>query len=155
AELRHIGDRDVVPGGQAACEMDDRGPVHQGVVDVEEGGRGQIRGGRRLGGGRGGVGLELGVGRIGAGLTGQGLAPLGRGGAEQAAGAQRVEAAARRGRLVRAALRRGGGGRRRLGHVIPPGGRFRRGRTFTVVLSRRAGPGAPGGRRGAGRRVRM
>ena len=58
-ELPHLAVPEVLTGGQAATEVHQRRSLHQGVVDVEKGGRGQV-GGRR-GGHAGGRLLVLGV----------------------------------------------------------------------------------------------
>ena len=84
-ELHDVAVAEVVAGGQAPGEVDHRGTLHQGVVDVEERGGRQVRRHLRgytrlvdLDGGDGalvrdvqGTLAELGVRGLRAGLTGQ------------------------------------------------------------------------------------
>ncbi|BBU24422.1 hypothetical protein MYXE_42120 [Mycobacterium xenopi] len=58
-EPEHVAVSEVFARGQPAAEMQQRGPLHQRVVDVEECGRGQID--RRLRRAVGGCGRGLGV----------------------------------------------------------------------------------------------
>ena len=72
-ESEHVAVSEVLPGGQAAAEVDQRRALHQGVVDVEERRCGQVDGRqfgfqrfvgvdvfqRPLGAGVGGLRLEL------------------------------------------------------------------------------------------------
>ena len=70
-ESEHVAIGEVLAGGQAAAEVDQRRALHQGVVDVEECRRGQVDG--RLLRAGGVVGLDVFQRPLGAGVGGQRL----------------------------------------------------------------------------------